>query len=283
MNYFTKEWYKLCQKTSTHLLLEEEQGAENFSEEYFNRLYNQKLKEWLDLQKEVASCSFESFYPKEMSSEHFDENMSEAEVMAMKASFQANREKAKENYNKCEPFNIEKESEKFHKAFLYNQEHIKEILPEEILNQIADIRVFALGKASQQLKKAATQFCENNQRLVDRTLKEYQKCYEEVAKSFDKNMVKNINFHDCKIIAIKQTEQMLTMLLDNSGGFTDISQVRFENYKIFKQDSTLEKSWWLYDEIYRTNDKYELHVLLHNESLELEEFIVSFESISFIV
>ncbi|WP_084078440.1 DUF4085 family protein [Desulfitobacterium chlororespirans] len=66
-----------------------------------------------------------------------------------------------------------------------------------------------------------------------------------------------------------------------SGGFTNINQIRFEDYKILKRDSTLEKSWWLYDEVYRTSDKYELHVLLYNESLELEEFIISFGAISF--
>jgi len=39
MKYFTKEWYELCQKTSFHLLLEEEKRAETFSEEYFQLLY----------------------------------------------------------------------------------------------------------------------------------------------------------------------------------------------------------------------------------------------------
>lgn len=49
MKNFTKEWYELSQKMSAHLPLEEDQEAANFSEEYFNRIYNQKLKEWLDL------------------------------------------------------------------------------------------------------------------------------------------------------------------------------------------------------------------------------------------
>lgn len=279
MLYFTKEWYELSQKTSAHLLLKEDQEAGNFSEEYFNRLYNQKLEEWLSLQKEAASLSFESFYPQEMSLEFFDGNMSEAEIAAMKASYESNRKIAKGNYDKRELFNIEKESQIYHGAFLHNQEYYKEILPEEIISQIADIRVFVLGKASRQVKNAVTQFCEENRKLVERASKQYQEYYKEALKSFDKNIT-NINFHDCKIINLK-TEQSLNILFDNSGGFTRIKQVQFKNYEIIKQDSALEKSWWLYNEIYRLNDKYELHVLLRNENLELKELIILFQGISF--
>lgn len=38
MDYFTKEWYELCQKTGIHILLEEDRQAESFS-------YGKKLVE----------------------------------------------------------------------------------------------------------------------------------------------------------------------------------------------------------------------------------------------
>jgi len=81
MNYFTKEWYELCQKTSAHLCLEEDEKAEIFSEEYFHQLYNRKLKEWLDLQEKVIS-----------------------------------KTEAEKETN--EPFDREKISKNFHKAFI---------------------------------------------------------------------------------------------------------------------------------------------------------------------
>lgn len=62
MNYFTKEWYELCQKTSAHLSLEESKEAESFSEEYFQRLYNEKLTEWLALQEEISLFTFDDIY-----------------------------------------------------------------------------------------------------------------------------------------------------------------------------------------------------------------------------
>ncbi|MBU3202482.1 DUF4085 domain-containing protein [Clostridium estertheticum] len=250
MNYFTKGWYELCQKTSNHLLLKEERQAEAFSEEYFQELYNEKLTVFLDLHEQAAS------------------HLAECEV-------------AKESYIPHEPFDREKAYQHFHKAFIYNQEHIKKILPKEILKKIADIRVYVLDKASRQVINAVTLFCEDNEKLVSRTINEYKEYYKKALKSFDRNMVENINFHDCTIIDIKQTEQSLSILFDNSGGFKDIDVIQFENYKIIKQDALLQNSWWLYDEIYKTNGKYELHILLQNKNMDLVEFIVSAEYIFF--
>lgn len=238
MNYFTKKWYELCQKTDAHLLLEEDEQAESFSEEYFQQLYNKKLDEYLNIWEEVARIS-------------------------------------------QNPFEKEKLSRQFQEGFINNQEHAKKVLPDEILEKIADIRVYALDKASHQVIEDVTRFCENNRNLVDRIIKEYNKYFKEALKSFDKDMVENIRFHDCLITDIKQTGHSLSILFDNSGGFTDIYEVQFENYNIIKQDALLENSWWLYDELYKTNGKYELHVLLQNKNMDLIEFTISTEHISF--
>lgn len=239
MNYFTKEWYELCQNTSLHYSLEEEKQAETYSEEYFQQLYHNKLKELSDSQQQIAS-----------------------------------------NIVGIEQFDREKVSEQFH-DFINHKEYIEKALPTEILKEIADIRVFMLGKASLQVIKAVTQFCEENSKSMQRTLEEYRNYYKESSKSFDKKVVDNINFHDCYITNINQTEKALTILFDNSGGFTDIDEVIFENYKVIKQDGLLQNTWWLYDEIYKVNDKYELHVLLQNKNMDLLEFIIYFENIVF--
>lgn len=280
MKYFTKEWYELCQTTSVHFSLEGEQRAESFSEEYFHQLYNQKLKDWLSLQEKCSSYTFDDVYPEQMNLEPTDKNMSEDEILNLKVSYEAERNDTKESYIPPEPFDRNKASEQFHEAFINKQERIKKILPEEILKKIEDIRVFILDKASRQVINAVTQYCEDNKKLVRRTLENYREYYKKSLEPFDENVVKNINFHDCTIIDIKQTEQCLAILFDNSGGFTDIDEMQFENYKIMKLDGLLQTSTWLYDEIYKTNGKYELHILLWN-NMDLVELIVSAEQISF--
>lgn len=253
LHYFTKEWYALTQTTSLRFGLEEDERAEVFSEGLFQEIYDQRLKEFLHLQEELAA---------------------EGEI-------------AKESYHKYEPFAKERVSAQFYQAFLHYQEHIKNILPAEILERIADIRVFALKKASRPVIKDVTQFCRNNIKLMLRTAEDYKKHYKKILENSDGGLIKEINFHDCIVRDVKQTEKVLSILFDNrsGGGLTNITEMHLESYRIIKQDALLQKSRWLYNEIYKVNDEYELHVLLQNLDIGiikgLIEFVVSAKSISF--
>lgn len=251
MKYFTKEWYERNQKTCFHLPLEEEKQAEVCSEEYFQQLYNTELNRWLDLQEEVASIT--------------------------EATETGNRE----DPNEYVPFNREKAIKQFHESFLYNQACLRKELPEAIVNEIADIRVLALNKATRSVIDAVTKFCEDNERYVAATSEDYRRYFKEASISFDNEMVENFGFHDCTIIKSVQNGKSLTLLLDISGGFTNIDEVTFENYNIIKQDGLLEDSWWLYEEVYKVNDKYEFHVLLQNSKMGLIDFIISADQVSF--
>ena len=171
----------------------------------------------------------------------------------------------------------------FHEVFMYNQKRIEKTLPESILNMIADIRVFVLDKASSEVIFAVTQYCEGNKNTVNRAIQQYQKYVRKASKSFDQKILENTNFHDCRIKDVNQSEESLSISFDdNSGGWTDIKEIRFENYEILKQDSSLLNLCWLYDEIYKTNGLYELHVLLWAQTMDLIEFTICAEHISFL-
>ncbi|TKI71861.1 DUF4085 family protein [Lysinibacillus mangiferihumi] len=246
MKYFTKEWHELCQKNNLHLHLEEEKLAETFSEEYFQQLYHIELNSWLTLQEEA--------------------NL---------------RLKSHENY---EPFNKEKGIEQFHDIFIHNLMFLKKQLPETIVKQIADIRVFTLDKATRNVINAVTQFCEENDRIVTTVIEDYKRYIKENSTLLDIEIDGGFSFHDCKIIKSIKNDKSLKLFLDNKGSYTDtnIDEVIFENFNIIKQDNLLEDSWWLYEEIYKVNDTYEFHVLLQNKTEDLIDFIISAEQISFI-
>ena len=178
-------------------------------------------------------------------------------------------------------FNKEEAAEEFHNAFIVNQAILKKGLPETILQQIADLRVFALYKATRKVINAVTKFCEENERSVTNISKNYRRYYKEASISFDKEIVENFRFHDCTVIKSIQNDTNLTLLIDNTGGFTDIGEVTFENFNIIKQDGVLENSWWLYEEVYKVNDQYEFHVLLENGERGLIDFIISAKRVHF--
>ncbi|TKI49882.1 DUF4085 family protein [Lysinibacillus tabacifolii] len=244
MKYFTKEWHELCQKNNLHLHLEEEKQAETFSEEYFQQLYHIELNSWLTVQEEA--------------------NL---------------RLKSHENY---EPFNKEKGIEQFHDIFIHNLMYLKKQLPETIVKQIADIRVFTLDKATRNVINAVTQFCEENYRIVTTVIEDYKRYIKENSTLLDIEIDGDFSFHDCRIIKSIKNDKSLKLLLDNKVSDTNIDEVIFENINIIKQDDLLEDSWWLYEEIYKVNDKYEFHVLLQNKTEDLIDFIISAEQISFI-
>lgn len=193
-----------------------------------------------------------------------------------------NKIENKDGNNEYEPFNREQAIEHFHNGFIYNQESLKKELPKAILKQIADVRVFALNKATHTVINAVTKFCEDNEKSVRATSKNYRRHMEKVSNTLDKEIIEKFGFHDCTIIKSVQNDTSLTLHLNNTGGFTDIDEVTFENFNIIKQDDLLEDAWWLYEEVYKVNDKYEFHVLLQNGKMGLIDFIISAEHVSFI-
>ncbi|URZ01684.1 DUF4085 family protein [Clostridium felsineum] len=83
------------------------------------------------------------------------------------------------------------------------------------------------------------------------------------------------------IVKSNEGDKFLVLFFDNNSKFTNIEKVIFKNYNIIKQDRSLENSWWIYDEIYKVNDKYELHVLLQNKNKDFIEFTSLTEYIEF--
>ena len=57
-----------------------------------------------------------------------------------------------------------------------------------------------------------------------------------------------------------------------------INVVIFKNAKILKQDCNLENVWWLYQELYKVDDKYEVHILLRDEK-KLYDLILTCDDI----
>ena len=286
MKYFTKEWYQLCQKTFAHLPLKESAEAESFSEEYFQRLYEEKLNEWLTLQKDVAAVQFEDIFPEEMNTDFITEALSENEILELKEEYRINREAAKVKFEERKPYDADKETENFEKRFLYRLEEAGNLFPQDILDMIADRRVFVLDVASKPVVAAVTKFCEGNRENIESTGEKYRDYYDKQIVKLDKEakyVFGNIQFHDCIIKEVRKSKQKFVLLLDNSGGFTNIEEIRFENYEIIKQEYPLEETWWLYEEVYYINGRYEVHALLliNNNVDRLVEFTISAEQISF--
>jgi len=184
-------------------------------------------------------------------------------------------------FNERKPFDLIQEKKQFKELQKNNVKLLKSKLPIEILNEVADIRVLVLNRATGPVKKRITDYCRKQNMLVERTLRDYQKYYEKEIKNCKSEFIQEFNFHDCKIVSYKEQGDNLIIKLDNSGGFTNIEQITFKNFNIIKEEKKLYGAWWLYDEIYKIKDKYEIHVLLQNRKEELIEFIISATNVEY--
>lgn len=280
MKYMTKEWYEKMQKTGFHLLLKVSKEAEAFSEDYFKKLYQSEEKAWLQLQEDVSKVKFEDIFPDEFHAENIDGTpleLSEFEE-AKKAYFEM-REQSRLDFINNPAFDPEQEKKNFKQALRYNVQNLKRSLPEEILKKVADIRVLALNRASADVKKEISLFCKANKKAVEMAIKAYWKEHRKNFKNHEPAFAEDFHFHDCKVTSCRKRGSDILITLDNSGGFTDINQIVLKDCSILKQDAPLHGAWWLYEEIYKSDNGYEIHVLL--QKTKLIDFIVTVSNITY--
>lgn len=250
MRYLTKEWYESMQKTDMYIPLKTSKKAENFSEEYYNELYKQEERRWIKLQKETSNVKFKDAFP-----EYIEGNV-------------LNKEEQKEyndlqmQFHESVSFDLVQAKKQFSQLQKDNIKYLKQKLPPEILNKVADIRVLSLNRATDSIKKEITDYCMEQNTLVQKALKDYQKYYDKELKNGKDKFIKSSSLHDSLIIDIIKKQDKLIIELDSSESFSDFKSIIFENYRIIEEEMNFINGWWLYEEIYRIDNQYELHILI---------------------
>jgi hypothetical protein len=151
---------------------------------------------------------------------------------------------------------------------------LETLLPEDILKDVADIRVLALDKVSEDIKLRIRQFCAKAEDKLMQIEQEFQEHYRSIKKQLPEKIRKNYGFHDCIVTHFEQQGTDVIIEIDHSGGFTDICKIIYHNAVIIDQDDDIKSSWWLYDEIYILKDTYEFHTALQGENGQIKYLTV---------
>ena len=237
----------------THLSLKVNFKAEEFSEEYYQKIYEKEKKEYVEFHLESVK------YFKKMLLINFFKYLIQGKLKQIK-------ELIKDETEIKESFDLKQRN---------IIEDLKSNLPSHILNKVSDIRVLALNYASREVADLIKEYCEDNQKYVDKKINEYSKLQEKQFKNKTLDF-KEESFHDCLISEIKKDNKSLTIKLNNKHGFTNKSKITFVNYNIIL-DEDISNSCWLYREIYVKEEKYEVHILTCGE--ELRELIIECDDI----
>ena len=270
MKYLTKEFYNAMQKMSLRYPLRASKKAEVFSEDYFKKLYKKEEDKRIKKRKAAYEVKFEDMFPEELTEElaYFFNLVELAPEEAQKAYLEQ-REQLKYNFDSRPKLSVEQEIKRFKQAFRNRLNYLNKLLPEHILQKVADIRVLAMNVAAPEVKKEITAYCKQNKKFVFSTLDAYKK---QLNKQFGPNapFEEELNLHDNVVLSCRKRGKDIVLTIDNSYGYSTFSTIVFKNCTVIKQDAPLHGAWFLYNEIYKSGDKFELHFLLekHNKLID---------------
>lgn len=133
--------------------------------------------------------------------------------------------------------------------------------PEHILTKVADLRVLAVGYCTREVFRDLEHYAQQCREQTEQTM---DQAWEEIkAQGLDKAFTGEHSLHDSVIRSMdREGEDLVIEFERDEVEWPEIKAVRFRDAVIRKQEQDVENAWWLYDEIWRTGEGYEIHVLL---------------------
>ncbi len=266
MKYLTKEWYELSQRTGLHFDIRVHNGADIYNEALYMRLYKRKKKEYVKMQHEVYDVDPHFMLEQDgrtlVQLDKFasGEEINEEDTIIYHMPFEEREDIQKriEEYDARPPFDEDKCREEFRKLQETLQKVNAEKLPHELSRQIADMRVFSLGYCTREVLYQLKELSKENKNKVNSVLNEYSKAQQ--AEHIPQIIRERFCFHDCEVMKFTAGNNTV-MRLDTRCGFTDLNMITFTASEIIKQDKHIVSSTWIYEELYRTENGYEAHIL----------------------
>lgn len=272
MKYLTKDWYELCQRTGLHFGMRAHNGAETYDEARYLRLYKRKEKEFVKMQHLVYDVDprfmLEQDGSKFVPLNKFEDG--EVIIEEDKIVYHMPREEREriqkqiEEYDSRPPFDEKKCREEFRvmQETIINETANK--LPRELSQQIADMRVFALGYCTKEVLNQLKRLSKENEKKVKSVLGKYSEAQQ--AEQIPQTIRERFGFHDCEVTDFAAGKNAV-MRLDMGGGLTNFNMVTFTACEVIKQEKYIVGSTWIYDELYGTENGYEAHMLFAGEGM----------------
>ncbi len=266
MKYLTKEWYRLCQLTDLHGDLSIHPLASEKSESFFEITYAKKEAAYVETEQAVYNTD-PRFLLEEANSSHLslkalllDLALDSGDRVILETSDKERREIEKqiEAFDRRMPFDPEAVRESFREQYERKLEELPDLIPPEILALIPDRRIFALGVCSREIYDRVKSFSTDNEDTVEQRLKDFEEA--QMKEDLPDDLAVNFGAHDALVLNIEISDDVV-LTLDPEGSFTTYKEIRFKNATVKKADARIIGSYWVYNELYRDDDRYEAHIL----------------------
>lgn len=281
MRYLTKEWYRRSKQTDLHESFEIIGDDVVGDPLLFERLFEQNAAEYVQLQSELQLRKpGESMLLSLLLSD--PETAGAAVDLADLVPGVGGAAEASEAADDLMSFDPEQARVEFVAEYEQRLAGLDALYPGEILDQIQDRRLFALGYCTQAVFDSLRRFSESNQADVDRVLVEAQVAHENAG--VPERITGQFGSNGALVTGVQQdTDADLVLAVDDASVFSDVRAYRFRDARIVTQDASPVGARWLYDEIYAVDGMYEVHVLFCRDEDELIELVLQCTDIEFTV
>lgn len=278
MKYFTKEWYELMQHvdcTASFVDIPDK----DYSDDEIKELYNDKLRGWIEDEKEIYECKpdftdvYDMLENNEFNAKEWvfvDEKTGQVIEPSTKEEVIANLKKeekdALKKYNKQKPFNEQSSKREFEKMYR-NMLCLKDLVPKWVYEKV-DKRLIALGYLPKSVFNKLKEQEADNMKTFDEIEKEALKVFEQ--EQIPEEIYSAFNFHDDILMSIKNKEDNVVIKIKHIDFIESyIITITFTNATIVQiENLQFGDSRYLYEEIYRLDDGYEVHMLYECNGLQ---------------
>ena len=266
MIYLTKEWRINHEYAMIELDMRVHKSAEIVDEQEFSRLYDKKQKQFVDKEIRYFTCDGCDGVA------DFEKRLAQYAALSdeEKVVFQ---KKNRRLFSRKRPIKFDKELAKKRFETEYNKRMmIAKELPQEILNEISDLRVFCLGYVIPTGRDKVCRYCQQKSRDVRNQYKMALRQTKEVQETL--KTWSNFYYWDRILLSIREEEKDICLDIDNEKYFEKNIMLVISDGKILEQEEQVypyKKNVYaspytgiIETELHRAGELYEVHFLLRN-------------------
>lgn len=285
MRYYTKEWYDLMQHVSYTLGMKKIPDK-IYTDEEIQMFYEKKLKKEIAQERKAYNTppSFEIY--EELLAEEFnpddwivfDEESEEIHILESEEEariwLENHKKQEMKEFKNRPPFDEKEVKQWVKNLYKNNIRYTSSSYPAWVLEKV-DHRLLGLELLPESIYKELKKEEQKNQRKLRKIEKEAEKVLNK--QEIPEEILAMFGFHDANLLMLKKSGKDIEMVLRKDGewseGTTPYIRVWFKNVTFFErekgmvirrreeEDGIYSNCQYLYDELYRDGNEYEIHMM----------------------
>ncbi|MDE7164314.1 MAG: DUF4085 domain-containing protein [Clostridiales bacterium] len=291
MKYFTKEWYNLMQQLHYTLCMRSV-ADKDYTDAEIEALYKRKLAASIKHDRLAyneppsrTEINFDDLDVEDFAMFDGEKLVTPKSMDEVKRNYEEEYRRAKQEFDSRPPFDTSGTVEMFKRMYEGGLKYGYSNFPDWVKDKV-DIRLIALGYLPKSVYDRLKVEQKRNRCEFNKIEREAKKALAKQAEKIPERIMQQFGFHDGEIVSLKKIGDDLIMTIKvDCVPFEDetpYARVTFVGGNVAERDDNLKfehrkvkydeveydaHCTWLYEELYKTEDGYEAHMLLTEGAL----------------